>query len=438
MKINRFSYNFVTKISIIILLFLLFYKLHFQFSIAASGDELNSILVYSSNIKTLFLKNFPGNVTFFHFFGYLKSKVIGYDLITYRSLTFIFFLLHFWILERMKIQNSFKIGFFLLIITSYLSYYIGQYSGYLFSSFLYVLIYYLIKCNKKNDYNKIILILLFIQIYNHLVNLYLVLPILISIFIYSKKKINFFKEFLIYFFLPVLFFYLISSILTGLSELKISNTGLSYVATFLFNDFLNIIKIGFTRIFFYEAYSSANKFEIIQFIINFIIFDKIIFVIFILSFICAIINLKYKNISTIFSVIIISHIFMLFLINKDPALRIFSGFYCFYIFFIFDFLRNNNYFIKVEKNKFIFIFLLILLVISVFKFNYKKIIETNINFPDFTFFEEIVSTKYLQKNCYLKNYNFTEIQKRNYYFNYINICKKKFDLSEFINYYRSN
>jgi len=78
------------------------------------------------------------------------------------------------------------------------------------------------------------------------------------------------------------------------------------------------------------------------------------------------------------------------------------------------------------------------LVISVFKFNYKKIIETNINFPDFTFFEEIVSTKYLQKNCYLKNYNFTEIQKRNYYFNYINICKKKFDLSEFINYYRSN
>lgn len=438
MKINNFSYNFVTKISIIILLFLLFYKLHFQFSIPASGDELNSILVYSSNIKTLFLKNFPGNVTFYHFFGYLKSKVIGYDLITYRSLTFIFFLLHFWILKKMKFQNNFKIGFYLLIITSYISYYIGQYSGYLFSSFLYVLIYYLVKCNKKKDYNKIILILLFVQIYNHLVNLYLVLPILISIFFYSKKKIIFFKEFLIYFFLPVSFFYLMSCISTGLSELKISNTDLSYATSFLFNDFFNIIKIGFTRIFFYEAYSSANKFEIIQFIINFIIFDKIIFVIFILSFICAIINLKYKNISTIYSVIIIFHSFMFFLINKDPALRIFSGFYCFYIFFIFDFLRNNYYFMKVEKNKFIFIFLLILLVISVFKFDYKKIIETNINFPDFTFFEEIVSTKYLQKNCYLKNYNFTEIQKRNYYFNYINICKKKFDLSEFINYYRSN
>jgi hypothetical protein len=132
MKINNFSYNFVTKISIIILLIILFYKLHFQFSIAASGDELNSILVYSSNIKTLFLKNFPGNVTFYHFFGYLKSKVIGYDLITYRSLTFIFFLLHFWILKKMKFQNNFKLGFYLLIITSYISYYIGQYSGYLF------------------------------------------------------------------------------------------------------------------------------------------------------------------------------------------------------------------------------------------------------------------------------------------------------------------
>ena len=35
------------------------------------------------------------------------------------------------------------------------------------------------------------------------------------------------------------------------------------------------------------------------------------------------------------------------------------------------------------------------------------------------------------------NLNFSEIQKRNYYFNYLNFCKKKFDLNEFLVFYRS-
>ena len=66
-------YNLLYNISIGFLLFLFFYKLHFQSFIPISGDELNSILVYSTNIKTVFLKNFPGNVTFFHFLGFLKT-----------------------------------------------------------------------------------------------------------------------------------------------------------------------------------------------------------------------------------------------------------------------------------------------------------------------------------------------------------------------------
>ena len=52
-------YNLLSNIAISILLFLFFFKLHFQSFIPISGDELNSILVYSSNIKTIFLKNFP-------------------------------------------------------------------------------------------------------------------------------------------------------------------------------------------------------------------------------------------------------------------------------------------------------------------------------------------------------------------------------------------
>ena len=108
-------YNLLYNISIGFLLFLFFYKLHFQSFIPISGDELNSILVYSSNIKTVFLKNFPGNVTFFHFLGYLKTLFIGYDLITYRSITFIFVILHFWILKKM----NFNIYFCCIFILCY-------------------------------------------------------------------------------------------------------------------------------------------------------------------------------------------------------------------------------------------------------------------------------------------------------------------------------
>ena len=96
-------YNLITSLSILILLLLFFYKLNFEAFIPVSGDELSSILVYSSNIKTIFLKNFPGSEPFFHFFGYLKTFIIGYDLISFRSIPFIFFILHFWVLKKNEI-----------------------------------------------------------------------------------------------------------------------------------------------------------------------------------------------------------------------------------------------------------------------------------------------------------------------------------------------
>ena len=78
------------KIHIILLIFSLvfiFYKIHFESSVGILGDELNSILVYSTNIYTLFLKNFPGNVTFFHSIGWVGTKVLGYDSVSYTHLT---------------------------------------------------------------------------------------------------------------------------------------------------------------------------------------------------------------------------------------------------------------------------------------------------------------------------------------------------------------
>ena len=142
---NRIIFNTI----IVILLIFFYYKLYLEFFIPISGDELNSILVYSSNIKTLFLKNFPGNVTFFHLFGYLKTLIFGYDLISYRSISFIFFILHFWILKKLNYFDSKIIIFFCLLILTNFSLYVGLYVGYIFSSFIFVTIFYLLNTNHK-------------------------------------------------------------------------------------------------------------------------------------------------------------------------------------------------------------------------------------------------------------------------------------------------
>ena len=427
--------NFVFNTIGLILLIIFFYKLYFESFIAISGDELNSILVYSTNLKTILLKNFPGNVTFFHFFGYIKSLLIGYELNSYRIITFVFFLIHLLILKKMKFGRNETILFCIILISTNFSLYAGLYIGYIFSSCIFLLIAFLLNSENRERYNKIILFLLFIQIYNHLINLYLVMPIIFGLFIFSKKK-KFFKELLIYFIFPTLLFYLTSTMLTGIAINSIPTSDINYFFDYLSKNFFLIFYDGITRIFFYEAYINVKNFNLISFIIELYSFDKWILVFFVLSIIIPMI--KFNNISSIFIIIQISHFIMLFLIDKQPAPRIFTGFLAFYLIIIFISFKNYYLFInKFQKSIILSILLTFFLSFKVYNFNYSNVIKSSIYAEDIRSEENKISLKYLSKNCSLKNYDFNELQKRNYYFNYLNKCKKKFKLDEFLNYYRT-
>jgi len=439
MKFNLLNitlYKLLVNLFLIVFIILFFYKIHLENFIPITGDELNSILVYSSNLKTLLLKNFPGNVPFFNFIGYLNSKLSDFSIISFRFVSFIFFILHFWIIKKLKVNNVITFIFFLFSVNSYAAIYIGLYNSYIFSSFIFVFIFYLQLKNINEKYNKIILILLFIQIYDHLVNLYLVLPIITSLFIFSEKK-KFIKEFFLFFLLPVMAFYLISILLTGVALLKINQINLDFVINLLFENFQGIFLNGFNRIFFYEAYVDASEFSFRGLIISLYLFDKLFLIFFIIAIIISILNIKLKKINIIFSYIIIFHIITIILINKDPAPRIFFGFFGFYFLFIFYFLDR---FIKFKKlftsSSFNFIILFILFL-KLSNFNYLKKIKSSEYFNDYNFTENRTSLNYLKKECKLFNNNFSEMQKKNYYFNYIYLCNKKFNLSEFLNYYRS-
>ena len=100
-----------------------------------------------------------------------------------------------------------------------------------------------------------------------------------------------------------------------------------------------------------------------------------------------------------------------------------------------NFLENK--FEKILKLKTFRIFSLLLLITVIINFNFKDKIDTSLYGKDISYKENEISIKILNQNCELNNINFSELQKRNYYFNYLNICQKDFNLTEFLKYYRS-
>tara|TARA_Y100000591_G_C21821535_1_gene693927 strand:+ start:706 stop:2013 length:1308 start_codon:yes stop_codon:yes gene_type:complete len=431
---NKFykNYNAINILITIFLLLLFYYKLYLEYKIPILGDELNSILIYSTNFKTLFLKNFPGNVSFFHLVGYIKSLLFGYELLTYRSISYLSVLLILWILKKLNYEESKILIFFSALILSNYTLTVGWYAGYNFTTTIFGLIFLLLKFNQKEKNNKIILLLLFVQFYNHLVNIYLVIPILITLFFYSKK-VKFIRDFLIFFIIPSCIFYMLSIFLTGLAVLKVEQVNFLYIFSFIKQNLKEIIIIGFDRIFFYEVIKTANEFNLINAVKDLNNFDKIITITMGFCLIFSIYDLTKKK--SIFSLIILLHCLIFVIFNKQPPARIFTGFGIFYLLVFFNIIENK--FKKILDFKIFQIFSLFLLISVIVNLNFKDKIDTSIYGKDISYKENEISVKLLNEKCELYNQNFLELQKRNYYFNYLNICDQNFNLTEFLEYYRS-
>lgn len=424
--------NAINILIAIFLLLLFYYKFYLEYNIPVLGDELNSILVYSTNYKTLFLKNFPGNVTFYHLIGYIKSIIFGYELLSYRSISFLFVLLTLWVLKKLNFDESKILIFFSILISSNFSLTIGWYAGYNFTTAVFGLIFLFLKFNLNDKNNKIIFLLLFVQFYNHLVNIYLIIPILITLFFYSKK-IQFFREFILFFLLPSCIFYFLSVLITGIADLKVEQVNFEYIISFIEQNFVTIFLKGFDKIFFYDVIKNVGEFNLVSAIKDLYNFDIIIFFILCCCLFFSIYDLIYRK--SIFSLIILLHFLTFLILNKQPLPRIFTSFGIFYLLVLFSFTENK--FQIILKSKIIKFFSLLLLCFVILNFNFKEKLENSLYGRDITYEENKVSIKILNKNCKLNNQNFPELQKRNYYFNYINLCNKKFNLSEFLKYYRS-
>ncbi|WP_148225682.1 hypothetical protein [Candidatus Pelagibacter sp. IMCC9063] len=120
---------------------------------------------------------------------------------------------------------------------------------------------------------------------------------------------------------------MLSIILTGLSLAKLSNYSLITAFDYLNNNFLDIFFSGSNRIFFYEAYADAKNFSITILFKNIFFFDKIFLFTIAILIVFLLVNIKTKKIPKKIVFIMWIHFLMFFLINKDPAPRIFNGFF---------------------------------------------------------------------------------------------------------------
>ena len=191
--------------------------------------------------------------------------------------------------------------------------------------------------------------------------------------------------------------------------------------------------VGFDRIFFYDVIKAANDLNLIIAIKDLYNFDKIIFIVLGLCLFFSIYNLIKKR--SILSLIILLHFLTFIIFNKQPPPRIFTGFGIFYLLVFFDFIENNfGKFFKSKTIKLLSLFLLIAILINL---NIKDKIDNSLYGKDISYKENKVSIKLLNERCELINQDFSELQKRNYYFNFLNMCNQRFNLTVFLKYYRS-
>ena len=392
-------------------------------------DELVNLTSYYYK-ETIFLKNFPNNHFFISLLGIIADYLFGTNLVLFKFINFltlplIFYFLYISFSKRIFIYILFSVYLFsdLLLVYSFLL------RGYYISSLLFCIIFYLFIENyrkkKKKTFNlRIIYLICALQIINNISSLYLVVPILFAIFL-NEKKFNLKKKvynFLLFFFIPFAVLNSMQIILTGfyLNNYHESQTSLYFL---LINNFFKIYLSGFNTIYFGNYTSNSLNANLSAFILQ-IKEGYIIFFIFLFSFAVMIFNFFKKKIN-IFDYIILYFFIFYILINKFPPERIYVGIIYFFVFYLF-----LNFEKIIAKSK---LPIYLLLSISLLQI----ILDQNI-------YREIKTLKYEQQklryelDCKLDNKKLLEIEKHLYYYLYLEDCKKKRNLEEFLIFYRKN
>ena len=301
--------------------------------------------------------------------------------------------------------------------------------GYYISSLIFCYIFYLLLKNLKKPSEKdlkIVFLLCAFQILNNISSLYLVVPILLAIFFnfnsfFFKKKIILFLTFFLFFFI---FINSIQILVTGLYFDNFYDLNIP-LTTYILQNFFDLYINGFKSIYFKDTLRGPSLFHDINYLLLDIKNNSILFSIFIISLLILFFNIFKKKLIVLDYIVLYFFLFFV-LINKIPPDRVYIGFIFFFIFYIFNFLKEYN----INKLRYLILIPSFLLIISNNQPLYKSkkiniLINTEIN----------VLKKF---KCDLSIKNLKEIETHFYYYLYLNKCNKKRNLNEFVNFYRNS
>lgn len=314
--------------------------------------------------------------------------------------------------------------------------YYSLYRGYAISAFLFTYIFFLINENENLIKNfKIIYILLSILTFHNQSTLFLIIPIFISISISLIKENNKFnlsslKIIFIYFFIPFVCFLFIFSLIEGiyLKKLFVYGSDIQKFLNILTINFFSTIYAGFIDLFF-------NRFTNVPLYENFSDFflvikeNRLIFIIFLLSFAKSIYSIFIKKNANTIDYIILLFFIIFFILNKNPPARVYTGFISFFI--IYCIKDINLSLLKLSKLKIKLITKYLLLILVILNLYNIEFIRTESLKKEYIIFSNKV------KNCeFPSNKKTTEFNKHLEYFVYLQECKKKPDIDLFYKFYK--
>jgi hypothetical protein len=380
MFLNSRFYSFnkidISTFFISLIVFFKFFILQEQIPL---HDEVTAVERFTE-IQNFLRKDGVNNHTLISIYGTLIRSLFGFNLILFRLISYLSFVGILFIFNRI-FKNYLFLLIFLLIIYNSNSLFnsINIFRGYYIYSFISCALFYLLlKIKIKEDNFKeinYIFIFLFLITINALYGIYICLPILCSLFIYKFRQIFFYINGFIYFFIPVLFFYLIFFFLDGLIINNNSNLNMNFITNNLNLILIDNIKTGFINIFNATPELIKNN-EYKSYFYTFKRFlygedpvysEEYLFIIIYLISISLIIINCFKKFD-LFDIIISLIFIIFFLIDKDPFIRVHAGtiFFCiFYIFYNFKF--RINFFNKFYNNNninLLILFAVIILTIS--------------------------------------------------------------------------
>tara|TARA_B110000483_G_C18180578_1_gene536850 strand:- start:1159 stop:2070 length:912 start_codon:yes stop_codon:yes gene_type:complete len=287
---------------------------------------------------------------------------------------------------------------------------------------------------KNNKNLKIVFILCSFSIFGLLSNIYLVLPIIITLLLFYKKSVI--KNLFLYFVIPTFITQSILIILVGIFEnidLFYNNLKLNLVFfQMILNNFLTIVYSGIDTIFFNTYVQQKLTYESLT---NNLYKDKSFFIILGLPLIFTLNNFV-KRKYNIFDCIILLFFVTFIVLYKSPPLRAHIGYIYFFIFYIFFNLEN-----KFNHKFFNFKFLIVVSIISLIYINFKSFNKYPIRFSLISIKDHLFKNNKVQldlNNCILTEEQLSESNKQYYFYFYMNKCGITKDIMIFKEFYSKN